>query len=715
MKKFLKILILVIIAGAIGGYVYWQYNKKKIIKDSIENAIAKQTDSLYYIHYDSSHIDEINGNASFYNVALQSDSAQKALLNSTDSLPNALYNIRIKEVAVGGVDMAGLLQQQNVAAKKIELIKPVIQIINTGADKPKPFSMSDTLELYRKILGKFNSIKADVIQITGGTLLVTNKAGKPQTTFENINITLNNFLVDSTKNYESIVSYFIKDVRATVENIQLPPSKNDSRINLENVEYNAAKRSLDIGAIKQYLSNNMNPVIDLKNLRVNDLNTDAFIIQQRLKAGQVTCKGGVVTIYVKQKVKNANVGEQSIELSTDAIDQAQIAGIDLGKTKFIIVDKDNPRKPPFILDDATFKVTRVLKVEEGTTLNNVINNAEWELSASGFSFVTKDQMYKLNVGYFTINSAASQVNIKSLSFTPAITEAQFVKQSKHQHDQYNFTVNNIALSGVNIKKLLLNKELEVDRATFQPILKVFNDRTLPPGTESKVGKYPHQSLLKLSLPIYIRTASISNGSVSYRERARKSTMIGNVFFNNINATLSNVTNNPDRLKTNNVLKLTASAKFLGAGNVSTEWQFPMNAGNGAFNIKGRLAPMNATSLNPIIEPLAMAAVKQGIIDGVTFNISGTDMKATGNILFLYHDLKMELLKKDGEDDLKKKGLVSLLANTLIKNENTNTNNSKEINYERDITRSFFNLVWKTIFTGAKNTALGKKDRDAITK
>ena len=121
--------------------------------------------------------------------------------------------------------------------------------------------------------------------------------------------------------------------------------------------------------------------------------------------------------------------------------------------------------------------------------------------------------------------------------------------------------------------------------------------------------------------------------------------------------------------------------------------------------------MNAVTLNSIIEPLAMASVKEGRIDEVVFNLDGTDTKAIGNVLFLYHGLKMEILKMGDDAELKKKGLVSLLANTLIKNENTSRANNKEVNYDRDITKSFFNLIWKTIFTGAKNTAIGPKEKE----
>ena len=124
MKRIFKILLAIIATAAAGGIIYWQVHKKGIVRDTIETTVEKKTDSLYYIHYDSSSIDEINGNASFYNVTLQSDAAQKKLLESTDSLPNALYRISVAEVTARGVDIPGLLQNRNIAASEILLIKP---------------------------------------------------------------------------------------------------------------------------------------------------------------------------------------------------------------------------------------------------------------------------------------------------------------------------------------------------------------------------------------------------------------------------------------------------------------------------------------------------------------------------------------------------------------------------------------------------------------
>lgn len=713
MKRGLKIALAVILMGILGGYIYWQYNKRKIVKDSITTVIAKKTDSLYFIQYDSSRIDELNGNAVFYNVVLQSDSAEKESLKSSDSLPNALYNIRINQVMLSRVNITGLLTNENMIAGKIILIKPVVHIINTGADHSDAFNIADTLELYKKILGKFKSIQADTIQITGGMLYITNKAGKPQATLENINIVLNKFQIDSTKNYQSVISYFIKDVLVTIENVQLSASEKNTTINLEQVNYSAVNKSLKILSAKQFHDNNLTPVINLKNIQVNDLNTDAFITQQRLMAGQVNCDGGLLTIYIKKKKVPDNAGNQSIELSTDMIDQAQVAGINLGSTNVVLADKDNPGKSPFLLKNVRFKVTKLLKVSEGTTINNLINNAAWELSADGFSFNTKDKLYKVSIGDFVINNETSIVTIKKVLLKSLLSEQEFVKNSKQQNDQYNLTINNIILSGVNTQKLLSDQHFEIQSASFQPIIKIFNDRSLPPGTSSKVGTYPQQSLLKLPFPLYIKNVTISNGSVSYREKALKSKLTGDVFFNQINGTLSNITNIPRLIKEQALMKLNVTAKFLGEGNLTTEWQLPLNSSDGVFRIKGLLKGMNAVTLNSIIEPLAMASATAGSIDEVNFTVAGNDNKANGDILFLYHDLKIDILKQDEDAELKKKGLVSTLVNTIIKNENTNRENIKAIDYKRDNTKSFFNLVWKTIFKGVKYTALGKTEKEEI--
>jgi hypothetical protein len=82
--------------------------------------------------------------------------------------------------------------------------------------------------------------------------------------------------------------------------------------------------------------------------------------------------------------------------------------------------------------------------------------------------------------------------------------------------------------------------------------------------------------------------------------------------------------------------------------------------------------------------------------------------AKGSSTLLYENLKIDILKKDSSDT-KKKDVQSFLANLLIKDKNPMNGETRvnEINQEREVNKSFFNLVWKSIFAAAKKTAQGK--------
>ena len=708
MKVFFKIIIAIIIIGGAAAYILWQKNKNSLIKDSIKTTVKAKTDSLYSLHYDSSEIDEINGNANFYNVTLQSDSMQKKMLASTDSLPNAFFNISVQKVSITGVDMVGLLQTQNVTAQNILLYKPVIQITNTGVSRPKTYTYNDTLQLYQRLLGKFKSINAKVIKVVQGAVLMADKNSKPLTTLENINITLNNFLIDSTRDYQNIISYFIKDVKATVENIQLPEAKNGTRINITKLLYDAPGKLLQVGAIQQYQPGNTTPILNIKNVQVNQLNTDAFIVQQQLKAGRVTSDGGLVTIYRQTKNKFAGSKAGAIEISSQIIDEAQIDGIQLGKTKIIVIDPSKPKEAAFIINDVTFTASQLANVTNGSTVDELINNANWELAASGFSFLTKEKMYKFIATGIQINNKIGTVKIKQIALKPLYSEEEFIKIMKVQTDRYNLNFNNINLKGVNFKKLVNEGILEIEDASLQPVIKISNDRTMPAGKPT-IALYPQQSIQAFKFPFYVKATHVINGGVFYTERGADSKMKGSPTFTQINANISNLTNLPDKIKANSILDMKASALFLDAAKLSTEWQLPLNPLDTVFKVKGEMGAMDdATVLNKITEPLGMVSIKKGKINSLVFDLICDNNKGRGTSTLLYNDLKIQVLKVKN-DELKKRGLLTFLANTLIKNDNPRNNNIyvSDINIKRDIYSSFFSLLLQCILDGANKTVLRK--------
>ena len=700
MKKYIKIIIGVFALAIIGGWFYWQQYKKRIIKNTIENAISKGTDSLYFIHYDSSYIDEVNGNASFFNVDLQSDSLQTQLLQFDTASSATVYNIHIDEVSVSGANIPGLINNTSVEAGTILIRHPVVYIISSGKKEKKILNSNDSLAIYEKLLGKFKSINAKEIIIENGHVYFSDKTGEPHTALKGISVQLKNFRIDSTRNYQNIISYFIKDIVAKVKEVNVQGENN--RALFTDVEYSAPEKLV---RIKHFHQQNKEGkiVFDVHNTIITSIATDAFILNQQLKAEELISDGGMLTFYRREN-KEADTSRDEIEIENNYFDEALLNKVTIGNTKILIYNKTKPDNAPLTITNVKFNAADIQKLHSGTNIRNLISSSNWNLSADGFSVMSEDKHYKINMGAFDINNANSSMRIKSLTVIPQFTEAAFSKSIKYQKELFNMNFKNIELTGINTKLLITQKRLEAETATLQPDVKVFMDRTVTPNPASKVGKYPHQEIGKIKFQFSIKKVIVRNGMVAYKEKSAETGQNGTVFFNNINATITNATNITDLISKNNLMVLDATASFMGISKMHTVWKLPLNTSNGAFEVSGVAGGFDATKLNPLIEPLGMASVKKGQVNNLTFNITGTDLIAKGSATLLYDNLKIEVLKKDS-NDLKKKGLKSFVANALTKDNNPKNGVTRkdEINYERDKTKSFFSLLWKSLFSAVKKT------------
>ncbi|MBL0144795.1 MAG: hypothetical protein IPP48_02585 [Chitinophagaceae bacterium] len=396
----------------------------------------------------------------------------------------------------------------------------------------------------------------------------------------------------------------------------------------------------------------------------------------------------MLTFYTKPK-NDAGYSNSEIEIDNNYFDEAQVNKVDVGNTKILIYNKAKPGKAPIVINHVKFNASEIQKLHSGTNLKNLISNSNWQLSGDGFSFLTENSRYKVNVGAFIINNNNASLLIKNFTVKPQVNEVAFSKTITHQQDLYNLEFNNIQLTDIDTRLLMTQLKLEAAEANLQPFIKIYRDRTIAEDLSSKVGKYPQQLMQTIKFPFNIKKINIRNGLIVYTEKAFISQKIGTVFFKNINSSISNVTNIRNVISSNNLLILDATAGFMGISKLHSVWKLALNNSDGNFEISGSVGGFDAVSLNPMIEPLGMTSIKKGRVNKLTYNLTGNNYSAKGSETFLYNNLKIEVLKLDS-GDVKKKGLQTFLANALMKNNNpTNgVTRTEEIDYKRDITKSF---------------------------
>ena len=695
MKNFFAYLISILAIVICVALVWWNINKKSVLKNTLQNSISNATNGAYILKYDSSFVDEVGGNASFYNITLLPDSLVKQ--NDT-KLSIAL---KVKQIDIIGVNIKEFLNQNVINANTLNIINASVSIAITDTTNTINLTKDDTLALYKKIIGNFKSIKANKINLLEANINV--KQLNKKVNIAGINIALNSLVIDSSKNYSNLISYFINDVIVKIKKVENTNLDTHTKLLFTNVAYDAFKKTVSIDTITQ-----TNTLLNFINFvfydnQILNLSTNAFITKQAIQAGELKSKGGYVGI---KKSRNKTLDNKKITLQNNILDNAIINKIAIGSTDIAFFENVEDGTPSILFKNVKLDANKVFIKTFETEILKIIDNTNWKLTCAGTQLYTKKKDYKINVGNVTINNFTKTIEVASFTFKSIFSENEFAKKLSFQKDRYDLKFTNIVLKNVNYFSLIKNKTLLVDELLLSPTILIYNDKTVPEQLAAKIGYYPHQMLKKIETKFAIKNIKLVDGYISYKEKAAESKKVGNVFFTKINGTMQHVSNISDANTIEPYLKLNVNCLFLNMAKVNTTWQLPLLNSTANFNIQGTIQSFDATKLNPITIPLGLAKIQSGTINNYSFDIAGNDYQAKGKAVLLYNNLKLNLLKQvDGDSTLKSKKGLNFIANSFIKNNNPTNGKLREGNckFERVMHKSFFNLVWKSVYAGAKTS------------
>jgi lipopolysaccharide export system protein LptC len=712
MKKTIKIIIAILILAIVSGYYFWQRNKNQIVKNLIANSVSKFTDSLYTLKYDSSLVDEINGEAYFENVKLQADSIKLKQLSLVDSIPDILINITIKSITANGLDIPLALNEQKIYAKKIILNEPLVTIIQMGK---KTFKQDDSIALFRKILGNYNSIHAKQIELMNAKFVFKNSEGKEKTKLTKLNISFDEIVVDSTKDYKNVISYFINNMKANAEQLSIHQENKNSIIIFDKISYNSHEKFLSLDRIRTIKEGKNETQYELKSVKFEDLNVHDFIYENTINVGNISIDNSLLTIYLNKK-SSSNIKSQkqnNFDFPEEYFDKIKIGGISIGKSTLLFRSRSEPNKAPIQINGFEFHLSKNMNISERSNLRSLLDNAKWNMKADDFTLTSKDNKYKLLFSDLKVDKATASASISSFTLKPALNEKAMASTSNYQQDIYDIEMSAIHLKGIEINKFINESALQMQELELKLNLKVYHDRVPDENPVSKIGNYPHQLLLAADITLMIKKVIIKNSEASYRERAKETKQIGKVFFTNIEGEIFNVTNDKIIIQQNPICNLKGSGLLLGKTKCATDWRLFLNTDNGKFELDAQIGAMNFADFNPLIKPLASTTI-EGKLNSLSCKMQGDDLGAKGDLLMLYSDLTIVSYKLSDDSLLfETKKTKSMVNNLFVKNNNVLNKNTRyaKFSVQRDIHKSFFNLVWKSALDGIQNTIMNKNVAD----
>ncbi|HEX8608761.1 MAG TPA: hypothetical protein VF679_08990 [Pedobacter sp.] len=328
----------------------------------------------------------------------------------------------------------------------------------------------------------------------------------------------------------------------------------------------------------------------------------------------------------------------------------------------------------------------------------------------GYQSTGKDKMYTTKVDTITGSTNKKNIRVVGLQMIPLHPDLEFSRMYKYGKDRYDLKFNHITFAGVDFLKLDTEGSLHASSLSIGPAkVNIFVNRELPPPSGlDKARNFPHVALKRLPLPTVIDTLKLRNLDVAYTEYNPMSLKKGTIFFEDFGGNIYNLTNDSSQLRKNNHAIAKLHAMVMKTSRLDITMNLNLTAKDAAFSYKGSVAAMDMKVLNTVARNMGLVEIESGKMQKTTFNIKANKNGSSGTVGFYYTDLKVKLLK-DGElgQPAKKKGLLSFIANTvLIKDDNPTKNDPPRIaniTFQRTPAASFFNLLWKGVFIGMRET------------
>ncbi len=337
-----------------------------------------------------------------------------------------------------------------------------------------------------------------------------------------------------------------------------------------------------------------------------------------------------------------------------------------------------------------------------------------------YEYLTEDSLYKMRFERLQLSTLSKDVVVSKIGLIPRYGEMAFSNLFDAQKERYRLTLDSIKIEGLNYQALVDERFVYANKIRLvKPTLGVFLNRNKARVQIDKGKNFPILLLQKANWSIHTDIIEIRNGNISYTEYNPETESKGTIQFQNLRGNITNVTNDSSAVIKNNFATANFRTVVQQKGDLRIDFRFDLTDKAGGFTVNANLAPTPISAFNPVTRPLAKVIVSSGDIKSMNFTGRGNVNSINSTVQLNYSDLNVILLKTDENNNLKRMGFVSVVANAmLIKRDNPEKNNALRVSnttYKRVPNSSFFNMIWKGLFAGVKESLGVTQEQEAKMK
>ncbi len=388
-----------------------------------------------------------------------------------------------------------------------------------------------------------------------------------------------------------------------------------------------------------------------------------------------------------------------------------IQAIHLDHVDLKLQDKLSSRT--YLIRNSTFDFRDFILLKGEKPFN--FSSTSFELNCPQLVVTSPDSMYTFLVDGISYSTETESLVIDSFFVTPNYKDYDFASREKYQIDRiessfihldvYGFCLDDFIKYGDIVFREAIVRDLDID---------IFRDRRKP--FEHKKKPVFQDILEEYAHTVDVDSIHVLNGNIKYTEHAEDANHPGSVRFKDAQATFYTISNDTLRRELNDTLIIRAEAMLYGKGKLRIGVKAKLFDPRHTFEMTGRLGPMLAKDLNPILERNAFLYA-HGKINSLSFNFTANQNSSSGSVLFLYNDLSITLKDKTTDDTsgIKEKVLTKLANKIMIDDNPVQDEPARigKISYQRDPEKMFFNYSLKSILSGIKpsvNKAAKKKKK-----